>query len=60
MLKQDVHNIVCYSDGSMLNKNIGAGTVLDITGEEVMKATYAMGHQQEVYDAEILDIPKGE
>ena len=48
MLKNDNRNIVCYTDGSMLKENIGAGTVVEMTGEEVMEATYPMGHQQEV------------
>src|SRR6202163_2140643 len=56
MLKKDDCNIVCYTDGSMLKENIGAGTVVEMTGEAVMEATYPMGHQQEVYDAELLGI----
>jgi ribonuclease HI len=58
MLKNDNRNIVCYTDGSMLKENIGAGTVVEMTGEAVMEATYPMGHQQEVYDAELLGILK--
>ena len=58
ILKQDDRNIVCYTDGSMLNGNIGAGTVVEMTGEAVIEATYPMGHQQEVYDAELLGILK--
>jgi hypothetical protein len=42
----------------MLNKNIGAGTVVEMTREAVIKATYAMNHQQKVYDAELLGILK--
>ena len=45
MLKNDNRNIVCYTDGSMLKENIGAGTVVEMTGEAVMEATYPMGHQ---------------
>src|ERR1700737_3947380 len=48
MLKQDDCNIVYYTDGSMLNENIGAGTVVKITGGEVIEATYPMAHKQEV------------
>ena len=58
MLKNDNRNIVCYTDGSMLKENIGAGTVVEMTGEAVMEATYPIGHQQEVYDAELLGILK--
>jgi hypothetical protein len=42
----------------MLNGNIGAGTVVEMTGEAVIEATYPMGHQQEVYNAELLGILK--
>jgi hypothetical protein len=58
VLKQDDHNTVFYTDGSMLNKNIGAGTVVEMTGEEFIEATYPMGHQQEVYDTELHGIIK--
>ncbi|KAF8248224.1 hypothetical protein K440DRAFT_549542 [Wilcoxina mikolae CBS 423.85] len=58
MLKNNNCNIVCYTDGSMLKENIGAGTVVEITGKAVMEVTYPMGHQQEVYDAELLGILK--
>jgi hypothetical protein len=57
-LKQEDHNNICYTNGSMLNENIGAGTVVEMTGEAVIEATYPMGHQQEVYDAELLGILK--
>jgi ribonuclease HI len=42
----------------MLNENIGAGTVVEMTGEAVIEATYPMGHQQKVYDAELLGLLK--
>jgi hypothetical protein len=42
----------------MLSDNIGAGTLVEMTGEEVIETTYPMGHQQEVYDAELLGILK--
>jgi hypothetical protein len=58
ILKPVDRNIVCYTDGSMLNRNIGAGTVLEMTGEAVIEATYSIDHQQEVYDAELLGILK--
>jgi hypothetical protein len=47
---------VSYTDESILNKNIGAGIVVEMTGEEVIEATYPIGHQQEVYDAKLLGI----
>jgi hypothetical protein len=57
-LKPDNCNIVCYTNGSILNENIGAGIVVEMTGEAVIEATYPMGHQQEVYNAELLGILK--
>ena len=42
----------------MLNKSSGAGTVVEMTGEEVIEATYSMAHQQEVYNAELIGIEK--
>jgi hypothetical protein len=42
----------------MLNENIEAGTVVTMTGEEVIEATYPMGHQQDDYDTELLGIHK--
>ena len=58
MLKQDERNIVCYTDGSMLNQFIGAESPVEVPVEAVIEATYPMGHQQEVYDAELLGILK--
>jgi ribonuclease HI len=56
VLKQDDRIIVLYTDGSILNENFGAGTVVDMTGAEVIDVIYAMGHQQEIYDTELLGI----
>jgi ribonuclease HI len=50
--------MMCYTNGSILNENIGAGTVVEMTGEAVIEATNPMGHQQEVYNAELLGILK--
>jgi hypothetical protein len=45
ILKQDNHNIVCYTDGSMLNEHIGAGNIVEMTAEAVIEATYQIDHQ---------------
>jgi ribonuclease HI len=50
--------MVCYTDESMLNENMGAGTVVEMSVEAVIDATYRMGHQQQVYEAELLGILK--
>jgi ribonuclease HI len=42
----------------MLNENIGAETIVEMTWEEVIEAIYPMGHQQDSYDTELHGILK--
>jgi hypothetical protein len=42
----------------MLNRTIGAGTIVEMTGEANIEATDPMGHQWAVYNAELLGILK--
>jgi hypothetical protein len=56
IMKQDTCNIVCYTYVLILNETIGVGTVVEMTREAVIEATYAIAHQQEVYDAKLLGI----
>jgi hypothetical protein len=58
VLKEEDCNMFCITDGSMLNENVWTGTVVEMPGEEVIEATYTMGQQQEVYDAQLLVIFK--
>jgi ribonuclease HI len=49
-------NIIAYTDGSMLNEVVGAGGIVQWTGDFWWKFEKALGHQMEVYDAELIGI----
>jgi hypothetical protein len=42
----------------MLNQNIGAGTIVEMTKKHVIEAINSMGHQQDVDNADSLGIRK--
>lgn len=46
-------NIICYSDGSMLEGNVGAGAVVLGTEDQYMFRAVNLGREAEVYDAEL-------
>jgi ribonuclease HI len=55
-LAQDTHNIICYTDGSMLHGIVGAGLAIETSESAPAEYSFPMGNQSEVYDAELLGI----
>ena len=52
-LKESKKALLCYSDGSMREGNVGAGAVVYAMNGEVIEKAIPMGREAEVYDAEL-------
>ena len=52
-LKETKKALLCYSDGSMREGNVGAGAVVYAMNGEVIAKAIPMGREAEVYDAEL-------